>query len=127
ICGISFSDISTGEFYTFEIPSSQIQQQIESISPSEILVQKKDKEFLEKIVHKINPSIRVTKLDDWIFNFEYATELLVMQFKTVSLKGFGVEGLTAGIISAGAILNYLQETQKANLSHLNKVSLYNPS
>jgi DNA mismatch repair protein MutS len=127
IAGISFCDISTGEFYCFEIPPSQITQQIESISPSEILVQKRDKEYLTNLVHKINSTIRVTKLDDWIFNFEYAKDLLLMQFKTVNLKGFGVESLTAGIISCGAILNYLQETQKANLSHLNKVSVYNPS
>lgn len=127
ISGLSFCDISTGEFYCFEIPSSQITQQVESISPSEILVQKRDKEYFTNLVHKINSTIRVTKLDDWIFNFEYAKDLLLMQFKTVNLKGFGVESLTAGIISCGAILNYLQETQKANLSHLNKVSVYNPS
>jgi DNA mismatch repair protein MutS len=125
--GISFCDISTGEFYTFEVPASAVQQQVESISPSEILVQKKDKDFLTSLIQKINPSIRVTKMDDWIFNFEYAKDLLVMQFKTVNLKGFGVEGLISGIISCGVILNYLQETQKTNLSHLNKVSLYNPS
>ncbi len=127
IAGLSFCDISTGEFYCFEIPASMIGQQVESISPAEILVQKRDKEYLTNLVHKINPSIRITKLDDWIFNFEYAKDLLLMQFKTVNLKGFGVEALTAGIISCGAVLNYLQETQKANLSHLNKVSIYNPS
>jgi DNA mismatch repair protein MutS len=125
--GIAFSDISTGEFYAYEIPASLIQQQIESISPSEILAQKKDKDYLEKIAHRINPSIRVTKIDDWIFNFEYAKELLIMQFKTVTLKGFGIENFIPGIIASGVILNYLQETQKANLSHLNKVSAYNPS
>ena len=127
IAGLSFCDISTGEFYCFEIPASMIGQQIESISPAEILVQKRDKEYLTNLVHKINPSIRITKLDDWVFNFEYAKDLLLMQFKTVNLKGFGVEALTAGIISCGAVLNYLLETQKANLSHLNKVSIYNPS
>jgi len=125
--GISFCDISTGEFYTYEIHPDQIKQQIESISPAELLVQKKDRDYFTQLVQKINPSIRVTKVDDWIFNFEYAKDLLIMQFKTVNLKGFGVEGLAAGIISCGVILNYLQETQKANLTHLNRVSLYNPS
>src|SRR5574338_257464 len=127
IAGLSFCDISTGEFYTFEIPFPLVSQQIESISPAEILIQKKDKDLLSPLISKINSSIRITKLEDWIFNFEYAKDLLLMQFKTVNLKGFGVEGLTAGIISCGAVLNYLQETQKANLSHLNKVSIYNPS
>ncbi len=125
--GISFCDISTGEFYAYEIPSKLITQQIESVSPSEIIVQKKDKEYLTSLIQKINPSIRITKLDDWIFNYEYAKDLLIMQFKTVNLKGFGIENFNAGIISSGAVLNYLQETQKANLSHLNRVSAYNPS
>jgi DNA mismatch repair protein MutS len=125
--GIAFCDISTGEFFAFEVPYIQLQQQIESVSPAEILVQKKDKDSLGGLINKINPAIRVTKVDDWIFNYEYARELLVMQLKTVNLKGFGIENLTSGIISAGVVLNYLQETQKANLSHLNKISLYNPS
>lgn len=127
ICGLSFCDISTGEFYVFEVPSKQLKQQIESIAPSEILIQKKYKDVLADIVNKLNINIRITKMDDWIFNFEYAKELLLMHFKTINLKGFGIDSLVSGIISAGAALNYLQETQKANLSHLNKISAYNPS
>ena len=90
-------------------------------------MQKKDKDQLTALINKINQTIRVTKVDDWIFNYEYAKELLVMQFKTVNLKGFGIENFNAGIIASGAILSYLQETQKENLSHLSKVSAYNPS
>ncbi|MDP2365748.1 MAG: DNA mismatch repair protein MutS, partial [Ignavibacteria bacterium] len=60
-------------------------------------------------------------------NFDFANELLKNHFKTVTLKGFGIEKLTAGIIAAGAVLNYLNETQRVNLSHLNRISLYNPS
>jgi len=127
VAGISFCDISTGEFEAYEVPANHLKQQIELISPVEILLSKKLKEEYSPVIASINSSIRVTKLDDWIFNFEYARELLLMQFKTVNLKGFGIEKLTAGVIAAGGILNYLQETQKANLSHLNKVSLYNPS
>jgi len=127
IVGISFCDISTGEFYSFEVPENVFVQQIESINPSEILVQKKDKDKLTAIIHKLNPNIRITKVDDWIFSFEYAKDLLIMQFKTVNLKGFGVDLLHAGIISSGVVLNYLQETQKANLSHITKISAYNPS
>ncbi|MDP4117337.1 MAG: DNA mismatch repair protein MutS, partial [Bacteroidota bacterium] len=127
LCGLSFCDISTGEFYVFEVPAKQLKQQIESIAPAEILIQKKYKDQVTEIVNKLNSTIRVTKMDDWIFNFEYAKELLLMHFKTINLKGYGIESLVAGIISAGAALNYLQETQKANLSHLNKISIYNPS
>ncbi len=125
--GISFCDISTGEFFTYEVEENLIRQQIESISPAEILIQKRDKEKLIPLIQKINSSIRITKIDDWIFNYEYAKELLLMQFKTVNLKGFGIQDFEAGIISSGAVLSYLQETQKANLSHLNKISAYNPS
>ncbi|QQS38240.1 MAG: DNA mismatch repair protein MutS [Ignavibacteriales bacterium] len=127
IAGISFCDISTGEFFCYEIHSSRLNQQIESILPAEILVQKKEQENILKILNSINLNARISKLDDWIFNFEYANELFRMQFKTQTLKGFGIENLQTGIIAGGAILNYLQETQKVNLSHLNKVALYNPS
>jgi len=127
ITGISFCDISTGEFYTYEINTANLKQQIDNISPAEVLAQKKDKDHISNLINKINPSIRVTKVDDWVFNYEYAKEMLVMQFKTVNLKGFGIDSLITGIISCGVVLNYLQETQKANLTHLNKVSVYNPS
>jgi DNA mismatch repair protein MutS len=127
ICGLSFCDISTGEFYVFEIPLSHLGEQIESINPSEFLIPKRDKEFLGKLIERINPSLRITKLEDWIFNFDFANELLKNHFKTVTLKGFGIENLSAGIIAAGAVLNYLNETQRVNLSHLNRISLYNPS
>lgn len=127
ICGLSFSDVSTGEFYVFEIPLMQLGEQIESINPSELLIPRRDKEFLTKLIVKINPNVRITKLEDWIFNFDFANELLKNHFKTVTLKGFGIENLSEGIIAAGAALNYLNETQKVNLTHLNRISLYNPS
>ena len=125
--GISFCDISTGEFYAYEISSEQVQQQIESISPSEILIQKKDKDLFTSIINKLNLQIRLTKLEDWIFNFEYSKDLILVNFKTVTLKGFGLENFTVGIIASGAVLNYLKETQKAALSHITKISAYNPS
>jgi DNA mismatch repair protein MutS len=125
--GISFADISTGEFYTFEVPESEFQQQLESISPAEILIRKKDKDYLVPLINKSSPSVRISKIDDWIFNYEYGKELLLMQFNTVNLKGFGIEKFYNGIIAAGVVLNYLQETQKVNLTHLNRISVYNPS
>jgi DNA mismatch repair protein MutS len=125
IAGISFADISTGEYHVYEVNESDLRQQIESIAPSEILIQKKDKDYLVPLIQKINLSIRISKIDDWIFNYEYAKELLLMHFKTVNLKGFGVDHLNIGIIAAGVILSYLQETQKSNLSHISSISLYN--
>ena len=119
-----FQQVSSSHF---EVPESDLQQQIESITPAEILIQKKEKDYLTPVISKINPSIRITKMDDWIFNYDYANELLLNQFGTVTLKGFGIEHLQNGIVASGAALNYLQETQKVNLTHLNRISLYNPS
>ena len=127
IAGIAFCDISTGEFSTFEVMSSEVTQQLGSINPSEILIPKKLKHELEPMIHKAVPSARITKIDDWVFNYEYSSELLMNHFNTKTLKGFGIEKLTAGINSAGAALNYLRETQKANLTHINKISRHNPS
>ncbi|MGQ9799278.1 MAG: DNA mismatch repair protein MutS, partial [Ignavibacterium sp.] len=127
IAGLSFSDISTGEFYVYESKVEQLSEQIQLINPSEILYQKRDKDLLVKIISKINPEIRLTKIEDWIFNFDYTNELLLNHFKTVTLKGFGIERFQNGIIAAGIVLHYLQETQRVNLSHLNKISIYNPS
>lgn len=126
IAGISFSDISTGDFHTYEVSSNRIGEQVELISPSEILIQRKDRDVLSPVIGRINSSIRISRMEDWIFNFDYANELLLNHFKTVTLKGFGVEKLTAGLMAAGAVLNYLLDTQKSNLSHLNRLSVYNP-
>lgn len=127
LAGISFSDVSTGDFYFFETPLSELNQQIQTINPAEILYQRKDKQLLEKILLKNNASVLLTKMDDWIFNIDYCKDLLINHFKTVTLKGFGIEKFTAGIIASGVILQYLKETQKVNLSHINKITLYNPT
>ncbi|MDQ7815673.1 MAG: DNA mismatch repair protein MutS [Melioribacteraceae bacterium] len=125
--GLAFSDISTGEFQTFQVARNELNQQIGSINPSEILIPKKYKNELEPIIQKFAPNSRITKIDDWIYNFDYASELLMNHFNTKTLKGFGIEGLHSAICSAGAVLNYLRETQKANLPHINKILRYNPS
>lgn len=125
--GIAFSDISTGEFQTFQVTRNELNQQIGSINPTEILIPKKYKNELEPIIQKFAPNSRITKIDDWIYNYDYASELLMSHFNTRTLKGFGIEDLHSAICSAGAVLNYLRETQKANLPHINNISRYNPS
>lgn len=127
IAGIAYCDISTGEFFTCEVPILKIAEMIETISPSEVIVSKKQKGELELIIDRENLNTKLTSLDDWIFNKDYADDTLKEQFKTQTLKGFGIENLYSGIISAGAVLHYLKDTQKSNLSHINKVALYNPS
>jgi DNA mismatch repair protein MutS len=131
-CGISFCDISTGEFQASEILFKNLKEQLDLFNPSEILISKSQKNLFTGIIDfEFNPLIQqkltVTKLDDWIFNFDYCNELLLNQFKTKSLKGFGLENFNLAVISAGAILNYINETQKSSLSHLNKISYYSTS
>lgn len=125
--GIAYCDISTGEFFTFETTILKIAEQIETIAPAEIIVSKAQKDELEYLIEKQQLNIKLTKIDDWIFTSEYANDILKDQFKTHTLKGFGISNLTVGIITAGAILHYLRDTQKSNLAHLTKVALYNPS
>lgn len=127
LVGISFSDVSTGDFFVFESKFNELSENIQLINPSEILYQRKDKETLEKILYKYGASIRLTKIEDWIFNLDFAKDILLNHFKTVTLKGFGIERLTSGLVAAGVVLHYLNETQKVNLSHINKISLYNPT
>ncbi len=127
IAGISYCDISTGEFQVYETSAIKVAEQIETINPAEILIAKKQRDDVIPLIEKINLNPKVSKIDDWIFNYEYATDLLKEQFKTQNLKGFGIEKLNTGIIAAGTILHYLKETQKSNLAHLTKISLYNPS
>ncbi len=125
--GISFADISTAEFYLYQVPASELQNQFGLINPAEILISKKQKNELEPLIAKILPNIRVTKIDDWIFSYDFGRDLMINHFQTQNLKGFGIERFDSGICAAGAVLNYLKETQKENISHINKISVYNPS
>jgi len=127
IAGISFCDISTAEFHLYQVPSDNLRQQLELISPAEVLIPKKDKDFFISTVSAFNPTVRISKMDDWLFNYDYAAELLENHFRTVNLKGFGIDRYPIGVIAAGVVLTYLRETQKSNISHINKISLYNAS
>ena len=128
-CGFAFCDISTGEFLTCDVPFKNIKEQIELINPAEVIISKTQKALFTNILDLetsplVQNRVTVTKLDEWIFNHDYCNELLLSQFKTKSLKGFGIDESPLGIIAAGGILNYINETQKGNLSHINKISNY---
>lgn len=125
LCGISYCDISTGEFSTTEVHSSQALNILESINPSEIVINKSNKE-IHQFIEKLSNDIPITKLEDWIFDFSFSEGLLKDTFKTKTLKGFGIDGMSIGIVVAGAVLYYISETQKGNLNHINKVSVFNP-
>ncbi len=119
ISGIALLDISTGEFYLAEGNIEYIDRLLQSFAPSEVVIQRQNRnKFLELMGDKFYLSF----FDDWVFSDDFATELLLKQFNTTSLKGFGVENLHSGIIAAGAALHYLYETHHDKLDHINKLS-----
>jgi DNA mismatch repair protein MutS len=115
IAGVAFLDISTGEFLASEGTFEYIDQMLNNFQPKEVLYEKRKSElFLENF----GPKFYTFKLDDWIFTTEAAGDRLLKQFETSSLKGFGVQNLSFGIIAAGAILHYLDITQHDQLGHI---------
>ncbi len=115
VLGVSFLDISTGEFLTAQGNESYIDKLLQNFAPSEILVEKKHKVLFNET---FGEQFHTFYLDDWVFQIEFATESLLNHFKVNSLKGYGVENLPEGIISSGAILYYLSETQHKQLNHI---------
>lgn len=119
LCGVSFLDISTGEFHVAQGSIEYIDKLLQGFKPTEVVFQKsKRKEFLEYFGDKFY----TFHLDDWAFTADYATETLTKHFEVSSLKGFGVDKLTTGIIAAGVILHYLNETEHRNLKHITSIS-----
>jgi len=115
VAGVSFLDISTGEFLATEGNLEYIDQMLNNFQPKEVLYEKTKKElFLESFGTKFY----TYKLDDWIFTPEAANDRLLKQFETSSLKGFGVQNMAFGVIAAGAILYYLDITQHEQLGHI---------
>jgi DNA mismatch repair protein MutS len=125
--GLSFADISTGEYSVSEFPLNKLSDVLESVHPAEIIISKSQKNEINSYLDKLSFKIAVTKFEPWIFDYEFAREALLAHFKTNTLKGFGIEDLTSGIAAAGAILYYIKETQNGKLDQLTKISLYNPS
>ncbi len=119
ISGISFLDISTGEFYLAQGSFEYIDKLIQTFRPSEVIIQKnKRQEFTELFGSKFY----VSTFDDWVFTPDFSNDLLLKHFGTASLKGFGVESLDMGVIAAGAALHYLAETQHDKVQHICKLS-----
>ena len=117
--GVSFLDVSTGEYLVAQGNAEYIDKLLQNFSPSEVLVQKQHKqEFLELFENRYYTFY----LDDWVFQTEYANETLQNHFEVKTLKGFGIEDLKNGIIAAGAVLYYLSETQHNQLKHIQAIS-----
>ncbi|MDO6736802.1 DNA mismatch repair protein MutS [Wenyingzhuangia sp. 2_MG-2023] len=116
--GVSFLDISTGEFLVAQGDENYIDKLLQNFLPSEILVEKKNKVLFNET---FGERFHTFYLDDWVFQIEFTTESLLNHFKVNSLKGYGVENLSEGIISSGAILYYLSETQHNQLKHITSI------
>lgn len=117
--GVSFADISTGEFLVAQGNAEYIDKLLQGFKPNEVVFQKsKRKEFLELFGDKFY----TYHLDDWAFTSDYANETLTKHFEVNSLKGFGVDRLGSGIVAAGVVLHYLNETEHRNLKHITSIS-----
>lgn len=117
--GISFLDVSTGEFMCAEGNSSYLEKLLQSFSPSEIIFSKASK----KVAADLFKTDYITfHCEDWVFQYDYTYERLKTHFGTSNLKGFGIEDLELGIVAAGAILYYLEETEHKEIQHISAIS-----
>ena len=116
--GIAFLDISTGEFFLAQGDKEYADKLLQSFQPAEVLFQRNK---LKTFKENFGSRFYTYTLDEWIFQDTYAQETLLKHFQTHSLKGFGVEELTLGLIAAGAILHYLRDTEHPNLQHISSM------
>lgn len=117
--GISFLDISTGEFFVAQGDQNYIDKLLQGFSPSEVLYCRTEQEQYKEIFGDTYPTFRQ---DDWVYTSEYGYDKLTSHFGTKNLKGFGIENLPLAIIAAGAVLNYLELTEHHHIDHIHQIS-----
>jgi DNA mismatch repair protein MutS len=117
--GVAFLDVSTGEFLVAQGNKEYIDKLISGFEPTEIIYQKNKRSDFEQQFGENHFTFRV---EDWVYTNEYANEMLTKHFGTKSLKGFGIEGLSAAIVAAGAVFHYLNENQHHRLGHISTIS-----
>ncbi len=122
IIGISFLDISTGEFFIAEGDKEYTDKLLQSLKPAEVIFQRNRQKLFKEY---FGNNFFTYTLDEWIFTDVYANEGLLKHFGTHSLKGFGIEELHNGIIASGAILHYLKDTEHPNLQHITSLQRIN--
>ena len=118
VLGMAFLDISTGEFFTAEGDREYADKLLNGFKPAEIIYQR---HFQKKFKEEFGGKFYSYTLDEWIFQKAYAEDLLLKHFDTHSLKGFGIEEFTSGLVAAGAVLHYLKETEHPNLQHITTI------
>lgn len=117
--GVSFLDISTGEFLVAEGSFAYIDKLLQSFEPNEVLYQRNKKSAFEET---FGTDFNTFQLEDWVFDFSNAENRLKEHFKTASLKGYGIEDMSAGITAAGSVFSYLNETEHHQIQHISKIS-----
>lgn len=117
--GISFLDISTGEFFVAEGSNEYIDKLLQSFKPNEIIIQKNKRQKFEEL---FGNKFYINTFEEWVFTQDFTYDLLIKHFKTNSLKGYGIEGLSNAIIAAGAALHYLAETHHDKVEHIISLS-----
>ena len=118
-CGVSFLDISTGEFLTGEGTYDYVEKLLGSFAPKEVLYDRNNKRDFDT---HFGTKYCVFELEDWVFTEQSARQRLLKHFGTKSLKGFGVEQMKSGIVASGAILQYLEITQHTNIGHITSLA-----
>ncbi|MEF8940593.1 MAG: DNA mismatch repair protein MutS, partial [Salinivenus sp.] len=120
--GFAFIDATTGEFSVTEAGLDQLPDLVQTVAPSEVILDKRRADRLEAQLREV--PFTVTEQEDWVFKYDFAYQTLLEHFETHSLKGFGVDDMDLGVVAAGAALHYLGETQKGKLPHVRTIKRY---
>ena len=118
-CGVSFLDISTGEFLTGEGTFDYVEKLLGNFQPKEVLFDRAKKQDFERY---FGTRLCTFEMDDWVFTDQTARQKLLKHFGTKNLKGFGVDHLHNGVVAAGAILQYLEITQHTHINHITSLA-----
>jgi DNA mismatch repair protein MutS len=118
-CGVSFLDISTGEFLAGEGTYDYVEKLIGNLQPKEVLLDRTRKKDFEQ---RFGNRLLTFEMDDWVFTEQYTHQKLLKHFRVKSMKGFGVEHLKNGMVAAGAILQYLEQTLHTQIAHITSLS-----
>ncbi len=125
--GLAAVDLSTGEFKITQLQSeAKMLSELGRLHPAELLIgtNLKDDDSIRKKIKQRNISALISEVEDWVFDFSYCYEKLLGHFKTRDLRGFGIQNMNSGITAAGAALFYLEDTQKKEIRHINKITPY---
>lgn len=123
-CGAAFIEVSTGDFFCFSGTLRYVEKILNTLQPAEIVVSRRD---LRQFSQAFGDKFYTSRVDEWVFQYDYAREKLLQLLGTSSLKGFGIEKESAGTIAAGAIVHYLRESKQDRLGHITGIYRFDDS